>query len=75
MNGKTPRRFYNVAEAAQLLGLSGPTLYRAIREGEFPAIKVRGRYVVPAMAIDQMEASALSLGLVTSAEHTARSVA
>jgi DNA binding domain, excisionase family len=54
------KRFYRVAEAAALLGVSGPTLYRAIRTGEFPAIKVRGRYVVPAKAIDDLEASALA---------------
>ncbi|GAA2517882.1 hypothetical protein GCM10010201_13400 [Pilimelia columellifera subsp. columellifera] len=60
------KRFYAVAEAARLLGLSEPTLYRAIRGGQFPAIRVRGRYVVPAAAIDQMEAEALALGGVDS---------
>jgi excisionase family DNA binding protein len=43
-----------------LLGLSESTVFRAIRAGEFPAIRVRGRYVVPAKAIDAMEASALA---------------
>jgi excisionase family DNA binding protein len=37
------KRFFTVAEAAELLGLSEPTVYRAIHAGEFPAIKVRGR--------------------------------
>ena len=63
-----PRRFYTVAQAARELGLSEPTLYRAIRAGEFPAIRVRSRYVVPARAIDQLEASALVDGLVDTAE-------
>ena len=54
------RRFFTVAQAAKLLGLSEPTLYRAIRAGEFPAIKVRGRYVVPARAIDELEAAAIA---------------
>ncbi len=62
------KRFYMVAEAARLLSLSGPTLYRAIREGEFPAIRVRGRYVVPAKAIDDMESNALASGLVDAAD-------
>jgi len=66
------RRFFTVAEAAELLGLSEPTVYRAIRSGEFPAIKVRGRYVVPAKAIDEMEASALASAL---AERAVGSVA
>ncbi|WP_033339148.1 helix-turn-helix domain-containing protein [Catenuloplanes japonicus] len=54
------KRFYTVAETAALLRLSEPTLYRAIRTGEFPSIKVRGRYVVPAKAIDQLETDALT---------------
>jgi excisionase family DNA binding protein len=70
--GKPNKRFFTVAEAATLLGLSEPTLYRAIRAGEFPAIKVRGRYVVPAKAIDEMEASAMA---AAAAERTAWSVA
>ena len=60
MSPQTTKRFFTVAEAAGLLGLSEPTLYRAIRAGEFRAIKVRGRYVVPAKAIDQMELSAMT---------------
>jgi excisionase family DNA binding protein len=68
--GATPRaRFLSVAQASELLGLSGPTLYRAIRDGQFPAIKVRGRYVVPGKAIDQMEDDALRGGLVDPADY------
>jgi excisionase family DNA binding protein len=70
--GRHPKRFFTVAEAAGLLGLSEPTVYRAIRAGEFPAIKVRGRYVVPAKAIDALEASAMAAAL---ADHAVGSVA
>lgn len=62
--GFSAKRFFTVAEAAQLLGLSDSTLFRAIRAGEFPAIKVRGRYVVPAKAIDAMESSAVAASMV-----------
>ena len=55
-----PVRFYSVAEAAEILKVSEVTIYREIAAGEFPAIKVRGRYVVPAKAIDQLEADALA---------------
>lgn len=61
------RRFYTVAQVAAELGLSEPTVYRAIRAGEFPAIRVRGRYVVPARAIDALEESAIAIGLVDAA--------
>lgn len=70
-----PKRFYSVAEVAALLGLSGPTVYRAIREGAFPAIRVRGRYVIPALAIDKLEASAIATGLVDAADATPLAVA
>ena len=54
------RRFYTVTEAAQLLRLSAPTLYREIRAGRFPAIRIRGRYVIPAKAVDALEQAALN---------------
>jgi excisionase family DNA binding protein len=68
-DGQRPR-FFTVAQVAQLLGLSESTLFRAIRAGEFPAIKVRGRYVVPGKAIDLMESSALATALVDGAGRT-----
>jgi hypothetical protein len=37
-----------------MFGLSPMTVYRAIAAGEFPAIKVRGRFIVPARAIEAM---------------------
>jgi DNA binding domain, excisionase family len=70
IDAREARRFYAVTDAAKLLGLSEPTLYRAIRAGEFPAIKVRGRFVIPARAIDDMEAAALARGLVDARTYT-----
>ena len=58
--GGRDKRFYSIEEAAILLRLSYSTLYRAIRAGEFPAVRIRGRYVVPAKAIDDLEAAALT---------------
>jgi excisionase family DNA binding protein len=55
-----PRRFHSVAVAAEILDVSEVTLYRAIHAGDFPAVKVRGRYVVPAKALDQLEDEALT---------------
>jgi excisionase family DNA binding protein len=53
------KRFYTVPEAAELLRVSEVTLYREIRESRFPALRIRGRYVVPAKAIDELEQEAL----------------
>ncbi|NJC70835.1 helix-turn-helix domain-containing protein [Planosporangium thailandense] len=63
-NGKRPVRFHSVAAVAEILGTSEVTLYRAIRAGEFPAIKIRGRYVIPSRALDDLEETAVSTGSV-----------
>ncbi|MFC9250075.1 helix-turn-helix domain-containing protein [Amycolatopsis thailandensis] len=52
-------RFYSVTEAARILRMSPMTLYRAIDSGSFPAVRVRGRLVIPARAIEKMEQAAL----------------
>lgn len=62
------RRFYSVAETAALLGTSEMTVYRAITAGEFPAVKIRGRWIVPAKAIDEIESAAMTAGAVDAAD-------
>jgi excisionase family DNA binding protein len=52
-------RFLTVGATARLLGMSEATLYRAIRACEFPAVKVRNRYVVPRRVLDAMEDAAM----------------
>jgi excisionase family DNA binding protein len=54
--------FYTVAEAAGLLRVDRATLYRAIREDGFPAVRVRSRYVIPAVAVDRLVADAVESG-------------
>ena len=53
-------RFYSVAEVAQIFGTSRMTIYRAVREGQLPAIRVRGRLFVPSRALDAMVDAALA---------------
>jgi excisionase family DNA binding protein len=53
-------RFYSVAQVARMLGMSTMTVYRAIAAGEFPAIKVRGRLIVPARALEAMAEAAVA---------------
>ena len=38
--------------------MSALTLYRAIQDGEFPGIRIRRRYVIPAKPIDAMRRAA-----------------
>lgn len=57
-----PPLFYTVAEAASLLRVDRATLYRAIREDAFPAVRVRSRYVIPAVAVERLAADAAESG-------------
>ena len=64
-------RFLTVSQAASLLGVSAMTIYRAVDEGAFPAIRTRGRISIPAKAIDAMEEVAVSeMRVVDSGEFT-----
>ncbi len=54
----TQRRFCSVATAAQVFDVSEMTLYHAIRSGQFPAVRIMGRLVVPLKAIEAIEDAA-----------------
>jgi excisionase family DNA binding protein len=54
--------FYTVPEAARVLRVTPATIYRAIREDAFPAVRIRNRYVVPASAVARMAAEAAEFG-------------
>jgi excisionase family DNA binding protein len=47
-------RFYTVSETARMLRTSAMTVYRAVNAGEFPAIRIRGRLIIPARVIDAL---------------------
>jgi excisionase family DNA binding protein len=61
-NGSAARgpRFLSVAAVARILGVSDVTLYRAIAAGEFPAVRIRGRLIVPAGAVEAMAETAIA---------------
>jgi excisionase family DNA binding protein len=53
------RAFYSVADVAELLGMSDMTIYRAINDGQFPAVRIRGRLIIPARVIDAIVDAAI----------------
>lgn len=55
--------FYTVREAAKILRCNPSTLYRAIREDAFPAVRIRTRYVVPAAVIERLVREAEESGV------------
>jgi excisionase family DNA binding protein len=54
--------FYTVPEAARILRVTPATLYRAIRDDAFPAVRIRTRYVIPASAVDRLATKAAEHG-------------
>ena len=57
-----PPAFYTVHEAAKILRCNPNTLYRAIHDDAFPAVRIRGRFVVPAAAVDRLATEAIESG-------------
>ena len=58
---------YTIPEAAALCSVSQEHLYRLVRAGAFPAIRMRrggeqGKYVIPARAVEQLLHDATSAG-------------
>ena len=76
-----PPAFYTVREAAQILRVDPATIYRAIREDAFPAVRVRTRYVVPAAALHKLVTEAAESGgcvdvaAIATQRRTAREIA
>lgn len=54
--------FYTVREAAAILRCNKNTLYRAIHEGAFPAVRIRTRFVVPAAVVEHLATQAIETG-------------
>ena len=44
---------YTVEDAARLLGISRSHAYACVKSGELPALRFRGRIVVPKLAVRQ----------------------
>lgn len=63
--------FYTVKEAAAILRIGASTLYRIIREGDFPAVRLRSRYVVPAAVLDRILADVAESGGLVDPSRTA----
>lgn len=56
--------FYTVPEAARILRVNRATIYRAISENAFPAVRIRTRFVIPARAVDELARRAAESGEV-----------
>lgn len=59
--------FRSVAEVARLCRVSKMTVYRAIAAGEFPAVRIQGRLIVPAKVLEAMAKAALASNVTVDA--------
>jgi hypothetical protein len=59
-----PRRpvFYTAAETSKIVRLDESTLYRHLRNGTFPGVKIGGRYVVPQAVLERLISDVLATG-------------
>jgi len=57
-------KFYDVQEVADMFKMSRMTVYRAIGSGELRAVRIRGRWLVPARVIEAL------VDAVTIGDHT-----
>jgi excisionase family DNA binding protein len=79
-SNKSPA-FYTVPEAARVLRVTPATIYRAIRDDAFPAVRIRTRYVIPTAAVERLAAEAAESGgcvdvaVMAAQRRTAREVA
>lgn len=61
-----------LAEAAEMIGVSYNTLWRAVRDHQFPGVKIRDRIVIPIKAIERIFEDATTSGqLIDAAQWTA----
>ncbi len=51
------RATHSVTEAATILGISRTTAYECVRTGELPSLRLRGRIVVPVVALQALIAA------------------
>lgn len=56
--GGPPPRFLLVGEVAALLSIDEQGVWRLLRLGKLPGVKLGGRWLIPASAIDALEAEA-----------------
>jgi hypothetical protein len=54
--------FYTAAETSKMLRLDESTLYRHLRNGTFPGVKIGGRYVVPHAVLERLISDVLATG-------------
>jgi excisionase family DNA binding protein len=48
------RRGYSISETQHITNLSKPTIYRLLGSGKLKSVKILGRRIIPAEAVDEL---------------------
>jgi excisionase family DNA binding protein len=51
-------QFCTIRQTQEIMHISRPTLYRHIKSGEIPAVRVGGRVLIPASFLQELEEKA-----------------
>jgi len=54
MTTKSTKRVLSVEEARRQLGISRGLMYKAVRRGEVPSVKIGRRIIIPEAALDKL---------------------
>jgi excisionase family DNA binding protein len=49
------QQFCTIRQTQEIMNISRPTLYRHIKSGEIPAVRVGGRVLIPASFLQELE--------------------
>ena len=62
------QQFNTITQALAILNVSRPTLYRHIKNGKIPAVRLGGRVLIPADFFDELLSRAVEKAPQTAAE-------
>jgi excisionase family DNA binding protein len=49
-----PSQFYSVKEAAHVLNMAAPTVYRKVYSGDIPSVRIGRRQLIPVVFVQQL---------------------
>jgi excisionase family DNA binding protein len=52
--------FSTISQALKILSISRPTIYRRIKDGDIPSVRLGGRILIPAVFFEELKNRALS---------------
>jgi excisionase family DNA binding protein len=52
--------FNSISQAIKILGISRPTIWRKIKDGVIPAVRLGGRVLIPVVFFEELESKALA---------------